>query len=91
MYVCLAVTGAGETSPRSTYQPSPLSSVSCRYAGKEGLVVDSGETLDTPSLRRLASTMKGLFGNPLTSDADPVVRHGAIWGEVASMPMRLRN
>lgn len=35
-------------------------------------MVESGDTLDTPSLRRLASTVKGLLGKPLLSDADPV-------------------
>lgn len=39
-------------------------------------MVESGETLENPSLRRLLSTEKGLLGNPLLSRAEPTRTRG---------------
>lgn len=40
-------------------------------------MVESGETLENPSLRRLLSTEKGLLGKPLLSEAEPTYTFGS--------------
>lgn len=66
--------GDANKNEKQSHDSFPLSSVvPFRYKGNEGPVVERGETLDTPSLRRFPSTVKGLFGSPLTSDAEPIV------------------